>query len=423
MITVQEAQAQIAACTKAVLPAEHVPLLGSLGRRLAQDVCADQPIPHFSRSGVDGYAVRAQDTVGAEPGRPAVLDVVEAIACGQVPQAIVGAGQAARIMTGAPVPVGADAVIMLEMTETVVPAGTPHGTHGLVRVGKPAAPGDNITAAGHEAAAGERLLAAGTRIGPGEAAVLASLGHASVAVRRRPRVAVLATGAELLPVDTPSPLPVSGIRDSNSTMLALLAASAGADAELLRTSSDRLGDVLPVIRQAMSSGEYDVILTSGGVSVGDYDVMVELFKQWDGKLLFNKVQMRPGSPTSVGLWHNRLLFALSGNPGACMVGFELMVRPALQQMQDEAFLSKTEQRNRFQAVWEGGIVKGTVYERYIRAKLRMEAGKVYVLPAGGNKSSDLISLKEAECLVIVPPGGEGIVPGSLVQVIRIQAII
>ncbi|MDF2669497.1 MAG: molybdopterin molybdenumtransferase MoeA [Paenibacillus sp.] len=419
MITVEEAQARIAAQLGKGLPSEQVPLLGSLGRRLARDLVADQPIPHFSRSGVDGYAVRAQDTACAEPGRPAVLDVVETIACGQVPQASIGAGQAARIMTGAAVPAGADAVIMLEMTEAVVPAGSPPGTSTLVRVGKPAAPGDNVTAVGREAAAGELLLAAGTRIGAGEAAVLASLGCASVAVRKRPLVAVLATGTELLPVDTPSPLPVSGIRDSNSTMLAALAASAGADAELLRTASDRLEDVLPLVRQVMSSGDYDAIITSGGVSVGDYDVMVELFRQWDGELLFNKVQMRPGSPTSVGVWHNRLLFALSGNPSACMVGFELMVRPALLRMQGVED-PVNPGPNRFEAVWDGEIVKGTVYERYIRAKLRFEAGTVYVMPAGGNKSSDLISLSKAQCLVIVPPGGEGITPGSHVQVIGIE---
>lgn len=413
-VSVLEARRRIAAHVPAGLAVEHVPLLDSLGRRLAYDVCADQPVPHFRRSGVDGYAVRARDTAGAEPGRPAELDVTETIACGHVPQAPIGAGQAARIMTGAPVPEGADAVIMLEMTDALPPAAAQAPQGGRVRLGKPVAPGANVTPAGHEAAVGERLLAAGTRIGAGAVAVLAALGHARVAVWRRPRVAVLATGAELMPVATPSPLAEGRIRDSNSAMLAALALSAGAEAELLCAVSDRLEDVLPIIRQALTSGEYDAVITSGGVSVGDYDVMVELFQQWEGTLLFNKVQMRPGSPTTVGVWNDRLLFALSGNPGACMVGFELMVRPALLRMQGGDVIDGVRP---IQAILEGDAIKGIAYERFVRGQLRVVAGTLYVCPAGGNKSSDLLSLKDAQYLIVVPPGGEGIHPGSLVDVL------
>ncbi|MFK7697522.1 gephyrin-like molybdotransferase Glp [Paenibacillus sp. HJGM_3] len=422
-IPVREAQRRIATHVPIGLAAEHVPLADAWGRRLARDVCADQPIPHFRRSGVDGYAVRASDTAGAASGRPAELDVTESIACGQVPQAPIGAGQAARIMTGAPLPEGADAVIMLEQTDAWgVPAADALAA-GRVRVGKPAAPGDNVTPAGREAAPGERLLAAGTRVGAGAIAVLAALGHARVAVWRRPRVAVLATGAELLPVAAPSPLAPGRIRDSNSAMLAALARSAGADAELLGPLDDRLDHVLPVVLEALAGGRYDAVLTSGGVSVGDYDVMTELLRHWDGVRLFDKVQMRPGSVTSVGVRDGRLLFALSGNPSACLVGFELLVRPALQQMQGEPAPGPDHRRHDeppAQAVLEGAPIPGIAFERYVRGRLRLEGGRAYARPAGGNKSSDLISLREAQCLIVVPPGGEGVRPGDLVEVHPIE---
>ncbi|WP_164821537.1 molybdopterin molybdotransferase MoeA, partial [Paenibacillus koleovorans] len=271
-----------------------------------------------------------------------------------------------------------------------------------------------------------------TPLGAGELAVLASLGHARVAVRCRPRVAVLATGAELLPVDAPSPLAPGRIRDSNSAMLASLVAEAGGEAEQLQAVSDRLEDVLPVVRQALDSGEYDMLLTSGGVSVGDHDVMVDLFDTWGGRLLFNKVQMRPGSPTTAGCRNDRLLIALSGNPGACLVGFRLLVRPALQSLLGEPrataaqlSLSSTHPgppaplQLYEEAILDGAPIKGIALERYVRAKLRLNGGRVYAMPCAGNKSSDLLSLREAECLIVVPPGGEGVQPGAVVRIIRL----
>ncbi|MEF3306473.1 molybdopterin molybdotransferase MoeA [Paenibacillus sp. GYB003] len=404
-VTVEEAQRRIAerigiGCTGT----ERVGLLEAFGRRLAEPIFADAPLPHFRRSGLDGYAVRAADTAGATPQSPARLRVTETIACGAVPAADVAPGTAARIMTGAAVPEGADAVVMLEMTEAEDRDGV-----RFVLVGKPMEPGANVAGIGGEAETGRLVLEAGSVVSAGETAVLAAFGHSVVTVARRPKVAIVATGAELLPVDAPAPLAPGRVRDSNSAMVAALVREAGGTPILWGAVDDDPSAAAFAVRSALA--EADAVVTTGGVSVGDYDVMTDFCRTWDGELLFDKVLMRPGSPTSAGVRDGRPLFMLSGNPGACYVGFELLVRGALLLMQR----SSEPAYRAVQAVLGEGQYPGIALRRYVRGRCHSENGTLVVVPTGADKSSHLVSLPGTDCLIVVPPGGRGVRAGDAVS--------
>jgi molybdopterin molybdotransferase len=427
-IQVKEAQRLLLERVKP-LAAETVPLEASFGRRLADDFVADGPVPHFARSGMDGYAVRHEDAAGASPQQPVALRVAGDVPAGRVWPHALEPGTAVRVMTGAAVPEGATAVVMFEQTEELE-----QGARVLVK--QPPAAGQNIAVVGDEIAGGQRLAVRGTRIGPGQAALLATFGHARVRVVRRPRVAVFATGSELLPVD--SPLAPGRIRNSNGPMLAAQIERAGGtplsfgilpdDAETART---RLGEAL---------AHADLVVTTGGVSVGDYDAMASLFRggiscsspanasagpsagggkpsEWleAGRFftLFNKVAMRPGSPTSAALAGDKMIVGLSGNPGACFVGFELFVRPLLLRLQGAPQpLPRT-----FRASLTDGFAKGSPHDRYLRAKLELEDGVVQVRPLGFAKSGMMVTIQDADALAVIPSGSRGAERGELVDVI------
>lgn len=399
-LPVDEAQQAALRCVRP-METENVALEQSFGRRLAVPVTAGHPVPHFRRSGVDGYAIRAADSAQAAPDSPARLRVIETIPCGTMPGKRIEAGEAAKIMTGAAVPEGADAVIMLEMTEAQ--------GESAVHIRKRMEPGENITAIGQEIAADEALLGCGRVIGPGEAALLAAFGYASVPVYRRPKVAVFSTGSELLEVHRP--LEPGKIRNSNSYMLACQVQEAGGEAVIMPALPDDPAIVERELRRALEHA--DCIVTSGGVSVGDKDVLVDVFERWDGTLLFNKVAMRPGSPTSVGLWNDKLLFALSGNPGACFVAFELLVRPCLRAMLGHPSPLPPEMT----ACLGVDYSKGSAYSRYVRGVLEWTDGTAAVKPAGKDKSSVTVSIKDADCLIRIPAGGRGASAGDNVRVI------
>lgn len=398
-LQVEEAQQAVLSYTR-VLETEHAALAESFGRRLAADVSASHPVPHFRRSGMDGYAIRAADSMEASPERPVPLQVGETIFCGSMPANEVKPGQAAKIMTGAAVPEGADAVIMLEMT----------GSEGdNVYIRKRMTAGDNITPIGQEVAAGELLLRSGTMIGPGETALLASFGYSSVPVYRKPRVAIFPTGSELLDVDRP--LAPGKIRNSNSYMVACQVREAGGEAILMPVLPDQPDLVERELRAVLD--RVDCIITSGGVSVGDKDVLVDVFERWDGTLLFNKVAVRPGSPTSAGVWNGKPLFALSGNPGACFVGFELFAGPCLRAMQGHSVPLLPEAVARLSVDY----AKGSAYSRYVRGTMDWTQGELAVRPAGTDKSSVMVSIKDTDCLIHIPAGGRGASSGDRVRVL------
>lgn len=405
VVKVEEAQKRIHPYIRAG-KTEKVALEHSFGRYLAEEIQANEHLPHFRRSGMDGFAIRSADTKGASREHPVWLQVVETIPCGCVPRVDVTPGTASRIMTGAAVPDGADAVVMLEMTQSVERDG-----HTFISVPREIPEGQNITPIGSEVAKGTPLMRKGQRIHAGEAALLATFGHSEVEVYHQPKVAVFATGSELLSVD--SALQPGKIRNSNSYMLASLLLDAGACPLIQETLPDDAEQAQAAIFHAFD--EADLVITTGGVSVGDYDILVDIFERWDGRMLFNKVAMRPGSPTTVGIWKDKFLFALSGNPGACFVGFELFVRPVLWGMQGKTNLDLPV----FTAMMGEDFNKPCPFTRFVRGCRYVTEGKVFVKPAGVDQSSITLSIKDADCLIIVPPGGRGVLSGDLVNVISL----
>lgn len=380
-IPAEEALRRVLAYAKP-LGAETVPLAACYGRRAAAAVSLDAPVPHFRRSGMDGYAVRAADTAAAASASPAELPVVGAIACGDVPTRALPPGAAMRIMTGAMVPDGADAVVMLEATEP-----------GRDAAGAPIM----------------RLRRPGAWLGPAEIALLATAGVEAAAVVRKPRAALLATGSELLPPS--APLTPGKIRNSNAYMLAAQTLSAGAEPELVGGVPDSLEALLAAVDRAFAA--CDIVVTTGGVSVGDYDVVTELLGAWDGELLFNKVQMRPGSVTSAAVRDGKLLMGLSGNPGACFAGFELFVRPALRAMQGDPSPAPPA----LPATLAEPFAKTNAYPRYVRGRCWSDGGRLFASAAADDKSSRLLPGLGADCFVVIPPGGSGLPAGAPVTAV------
>ncbi|MDR6554189.1 gephyrin-like molybdotransferase Glp [Paenibacillus qinlingensis] len=406
VISVEEARAELYAY---VMPTETetVSLPKSFGRRLANDIYADHAVPHFRRSGVDGYAVRSEDIATATQDSPVVLRVIERIPSGTMPQLTIREGTAARIMTGAPVPDGADAVVMLEMTDSLQDASVATGDV-KVRIKKNVQAASNITPIAGEVARGEFVIAGGSQIGPGDAAILATFGYSEVEVYRKPKVAIFSTGSELLQVE--QEMQPGKIRNSNSYMLAAQVEAAGGSAWIMPALTDDPEEVEAALAAVLP--DVDLILTSGGVSVGDFDVVVELFGRFDGKLLFNKVAMRPGTPTSAALWKGKLLIALSGNPGASFVGFELFAKPIIKKMLG----SQCPEAKASTAFLDVTYDKPSAYPRYIRGTSRVESGTIWVQPAGIDKSSIMVSIKDADCLIWLPPGGQGYQRGDGVRI-------
>ncbi|RJX41719.1 molybdopterin molybdenumtransferase MoeA [Paenibacillus pinisoli] len=414
-ITVDEAQRRVLAAA-ARTASGHVPLAAAGGRRLAQQLLATSVWPPFARAGLDGYAVRAADTAEASPQSPAALRVVDTVAAGGLALAAVQPGTAARIMTGAPVPPGADAVVMLEQTAEGMAGGE---RTALVKAA--ARPGQNVAPQGEEFRLGSAIAGPGELLRPGHIALLATFGYASVPVYRRPRVAIFATGNELLPVE--APLAPGHIRDSNSAMVAAMIRQHGGEPLLCGALPDEPAAVREALRGI--GGEADMIVTTGGVSVGDYDAMALLLRSlpryeevpgWTSAspetLLFNRVSMRPGSPTSAAWMDGKLVLALSGNPGACFTGFELLGVPALRAMQGDP----SPYHRKVHAQLAREIGKGSPHDRYVRVSLQYgEDGRLYADPLAFGKSSMTASLAEAEALAVIPSGSSGAEAGRIVE--------
>lgn len=387
---------------------ELVELGDAIGRRLAEDIRTKEPIPHFRRSGMDGFAVRGEDIAQASPLAPVELEIVERIPCGEVPRQTIAQGQAARIMTGGMVPDGADAVVMLEMAEEAT-----RGSRAFVIIRRAVGEGANISPIGEEADSGALLLQRGELIGAGQAAILAALGYSRVSVFRRPKAAIVSTGTELLQIG--EPLAAGKIRNSNAYMLAAQIMSAGGEPLLAGQVPDDKARAERMIYGLLSS-DVDLVIATGGVSVGDYDIMADFFLRWKGTTLFNKVAMRPGSPTSAGVWGDKFLFGLSGNPSACFVGFELFVRPVLLGMQGAA----EPMPRPFTAYLDEDYRKVNAYPRYVRGSWHIRAGQSFVRPVRLDQSSAVLSIKEAACLIVIPPTKTGIGRGELVQAIPLE---
>lgn len=402
---VQEAQERITAAS-APLADEEVPLNQSYGRYLTKPFHAPHPFPAFDRSSMDGFAVIAEDTAAAGDGHVIWLEVVTDIPCGAVASREITSGTAARIMTGAQMPGGADTVIMLEDTQSREKDGVTY-----VGIRKTQKAGQHITPCGLELGTGELVLPAGKLIGTGEIAVLAALGAASVPVRRRPKVAIYATGTELLGVE--EPLEPGKIRNSNSYMLEALVREAGGEPVMLGAIADDLELARSKVQMALES--YDLVITTGGVSVGDYDIMGDLVREHSGEMLFNKVTMRPGSVTTAAVRGGTILLALSGNPGACFVGFQLFARPVIGVMQgsDRPYLPE------WTAVLGVEYNRVNSFTRFVRARMEIREGVVYAYPATVDESSVTVTIKDSDCLIIIPPDSGQLSAGDKVTILKL----
>lgn len=384
------------------LGTERVAIENSLGRLLAEDVVADSDLPPFNRSQMDGYAVRAEDTNEA----PVRLRIVGESAAGKGWHNELRAGEAVRIMTGAPVPDGADAVQQVELTHELK-------DNTVVEVLESVASGRSIVNRGAEITKGETILRPGVVINPAMQAVLASFGYATVEVACRPRVGVMATGSELVAVNQ-----VPGqdqIRDSNNYSIAAYAERAGAIVQRLPLTSDVTEDLSKAIGRAAK--DCDVLVTSGGVSMGVYDFTKAALKELGAEFFFERVALRPGKPTVFArLPNGTLVFGLPGNPVSVSVTFNLFVRTALLVMQ-----GCSEPSMKLETGVLAKPVKGTMdRESYLPAQLTTnDDGELVAFPLKWGGSSDFISFARATALVVIPAGVKMRESNSIVKMVRL----
>jgi molybdopterin molybdotransferase len=383
MLRVEEALNQI---LDAVSPLglEKVNLLDALGRVIGEDVYAGRAIPPKDNSAMDGYALRAGDTRGASEETPAILEVVEEIPAGSIPEKRIGPGQAARIMTGAPVPEGADAVIRMEDSRK---------EDGRVAILVGAEVGQDIRRAGGDVQPGEKVIARGEVIRPAEVGMLAVLGRSFVLVHQRPLVAVVATGDELTDIDDPpSPWKIVG---SNSYALAALVLDCGAIPLQIGIARDRREDLTAKFRSAMRA---DLIISSGGVSVGDYDLVKQVMQEEGNRMQFWRVAMKPGRPLAFGALGEVPVVGLPGNPGAAMVSFEQFIRPAILKMMGHTNLYRRIVRARLGE----DISKKSGIRHFIRARIRRDEDGFTIITTFDQGSGILKSMVRANGLIILP---------------------
>ncbi|OES46379.1 gephyrin-like molybdotransferase Glp [Domibacillus iocasae] len=381
---------------------ETVPLEEAYGRILAEPIRASHHVPPFDRSPYDGFAVRSSDTKGASGESRLSFRVIDHIGAGAVSEHTVGEREAVRIMTGAPMPEGADAVVMLE--QTVINKNT-------FTIRKPFEPLENVSLKGEDAKEGEIIVEAGTFIHPGVVAVLATFGYANVTVAKKPVVGLLATGTEL--VDVSEPLEPGKIRNSNGPMIAAQLARMGIDCRLLGSLPDDEDACFELVKKAVE--ECDAVITTGGVSVGDFDFLPAVYARLGADVLFNKVQMRPGSVTTVAHVNETFLFGLSGNPSACFVGFELFARPALLALMgnDKPYLPYEK------AILDADFTKPNPFNRFIRAVYTSTRSGARIRPAGFNKSNSVTSIARGNAFIVLPGGTRGFQKGDEVDVLII----
>lgn len=402
-LSVEDAQAVILE-SLAPLPVERIPLVDSDGRVLAQAVVADGDVPPFDRSMMDGYAVRAADTAGALWERPVPLAVIEEVPAGCSPTRRVGPGEAIRVMTGSMIPEGADAVVKFENT-----AEGYNRNVATVHVRVPARPGDNIAKKGEDMAKGSVVLRPGVPIGAAEAAVLATFGVAEVAVYRRPVVGILATGSEL--VDVHEPLSPGKIRNSNSYMVASLIRAAGGVPKLLSAVGDSVEAMLAAVEPHLD--ELDALVTTGGVSVGDYDLIPDLYERLGATTRFWKVLARPGQPVRYAVRDGKPFFGISGNPASAFVNCQLFVLPGVRRLGGWAHPLPRTVRARLVNAYSAPPIKP---DRFLRARLYEAEGELFVEMAKGQSSGMIGSLVGANALVRVK-GGTAVEPGQVVDVV------
>ena len=416
MIGVDEALDRILRYVE-VLPSEQKPLIEALGQVLAEDITSSFDIPPLDNTAMDGYAVRAEDTAGADADSPVVLDVIGEVAAGYEFDGEVRGGSAVRIMTGAPVPTGADAIVPFEETDEPfekAPAGTRRFA-ATVRVFKEARAGANIRRAGEDVRPGKVLVTRGTVLRPSEIGVIASVGRAMVTVIRRPIVAVLSTGDELL--EPGQPRTGARIYDSNAHSIGALVRRYGGVPRLLGIAKDTVEALTAKIREGLSA---DLLITSAGVSRGDYDVVKDVLTR-EGEIDFWTVAMKPGKPLAFGSFQmdGRQVphIGLPGNPVSSMVAFDLFGRPAMMKM-----MGKSDWRRPIiRAIAEEQIVNRNDPRLFLaRCIVTERAGRYYASLTGAQGSGILTSMVRANALTLIPADVDVVEPGEEIDVLMLD---
>ena len=385
---------------EAVVPLASVAvdLDDALGRVLAEDIAAEQPVPSFDSSAMDGFAVRAADLAGVSGADPVSLRVVGESRAGRPTDAAVGSGEAIAISTGAMIPAGADTIVRVEQT---------HQSNGSVQVLSPVDAGTDVRHAGDDVAAGATVMARGTTIGPAELGMLASVGRAEALCARAPRVSVLVTGDELLaPGERTRP---GAVRDSNSHTIGGLARRAGAQTIRRATVGDDARGTTSAIAEAIADS--DVLVLCGGVSVGLHDHVRPSLRALGATQGFWGLALKPGHPTWFGTLEGSLVFGLPGNPVSAMVTFVLLVRPALRAMQGATTASEP-----LTAVLDGGYRKAAGRAHALRCRVSAREDGWHARPTGPQGSHVLSSMLAADALAIVPSAVTDLPDGARVQI-------
>ena len=411
-LSVEEARALVLG-NIAPLPPEQVSLLESCGRILAQDVVSDIDISPFDNSAMDGFAVCFADFETAQPSpeSPLTLKIVGLTGAGELYGHTLEPGEALRIMTGAPLPQGADTVVKLEDVDVQgITKDCPQGTKAVfTSMPKPA---QHVRFRGEEAHKGDVLIGIGQRVNPAGTGLMASTGNTRVLVYGRPRVAIISTGSELVEANkVPGP---GQIRNSNSYMLAAAVLEAGGVPVILNSVADNLS----ALRKAFlaATRDHHFLITSGGAAGGDFDFITQIVQEL-GQLLFNQVNMKPGKAQIFGLINGTPVLGLPGNPGAAATGFEVLARPALRKMQGSTALD----RPVTQAVLTVDTPAEGPRRGYLRARLEHDDNGSYRVTPAPNQSSALLgALSRSNCLLVLPEGGGTLTAGTVVDCLRID---
>lgn len=398
------------------LDPEDVPLKAASGRVLAEPIVSPIELPRWTNSAMDGFAVRSADIAGARRQSPVTLDVIEDVPAGAFPTLAIGPGQATRVMTGAPVPDGADSVVRVEMTDGASPAG---GDRSKIHVFSADDAGRNIRHRGEELSTGDVAVPAGEETSAGVIGMAASLGYASLRVIRRPRVAILASGDELVTLERFEEV-VEGRRivSSNSYTLAAQLRAAKCEIVDLGIARDHPADLREAILRAAGC---DALITSAGISVGEHDYVKDVLQELDAEVAFWRVRIRPGSPFAfgtIGALGGMPWFGLPGNPVSSAVTFELLARPALLRMAGHEKVV----RRRIRARLKLPVVPVADITQFVRVRLSQAGtGEWVAEPTGAQGSNLLTSFARASGLMIVPPGDAPIASGALMEVIPLES--
>ncbi|MED5580114.1 MAG: gephyrin-like molybdotransferase Glp [Nitrospinota bacterium] len=402
MISVEEAQDIIFSSINS-FGSTSVNIENAMGRILADDVFSEREIPPWANSAMDGYAVRAEDLKDARKDNPVVLKVIERIQAGVKAKSVLNEGEAIRIMTGAPIPDGADAIVLQEETE--------ENDSGDVKIFISVESGESVRVAGEDVEIGDLVVSRGIKLRPPAIGMLANIGTAKCNVSKKPKVAILATGEELVDLNE---VPKEGqIFNSNSYALAAQVEEAGGEPILLGIAKDNSDDLIKGIKRGMSA---DILITSGGVSVGDYDLVKDALKELGNEINFWRIRMKPGKPMAFGMLGGNPFFGLPGNPVSTMVTFELFVRPVLLKMQGAKDIFRT----KVNAILKGELLKSPERRHYVRAVTAFIGDVWEAKPLEVQGSNILHTMVKSNSLVVFPEYETKLEDGKTVEVILLD---